>query len=263
MGEWTCFVLFVGLPVQFQKMGIRGVSLCRADVDTRSAGELGGIVIRQNIAAMLTILQSSLPLALVQLFIQGLLSVPQSQLTVNEGDLAKVRPADVLVGAGLPCLADLCTNGKRGYSYARVVYPQAGTNGPVAVPRREGRFGLLRIFRHAPRTECMEFPRGFAEKGLSPEENIRKELSEEMGAAVREVRYLGSVRPDTGLSAGCAQVFLAEVEEAAAQVGHEGIRELVWLTEEELRQDIAAGGIIDGITLSALALSHCEKIRGS
>lgn len=91
-------------------------------------------------------------------------------------------------------LADLCTSGTRSYAYARVVYPQAGTNGAVAVPFRDGKFGLLRIFRHAPRTECLEFPRGFACPGLTPEENIRKELAEEMGAQIKAVRFLGHVR---------------------------------------------------------------------
>ncbi len=156
-------------------------------------------------------------------------------------------------------LADLCTSGTRSYAYARVVYPQAGTNGAVAVPFRDGKFGLLRIFRHAPRTECLEFPRGFACPGLTPEENIRKELAEEMGAQIKAVRFLGHVRADSGLSAGCAQVFLAEVEHAAAQVGHEGIRELIWLTEDELRAQIAGGTITDGFTLSALALYHAAQ----
>ena len=154
-------------------------------------------------------------------------------------------------------LADLCRGGGRDYVYARVAYPQAGTNGAVAIPCQAGKFGLLRIFRHAPRTECLEFPRGFAEPGLTPEENIRKELSEELGARVNQVQRLGRVRADTGLSAGCAQVFLAQVEDAAPQTGHEGIRDLVWLTGEELRAQIAAGAVTDGFTLSALTLLRC------
>lgn len=159
-------------------------------------------------------------------------------------------------------LADLCANKKgRPFSYARVVYPQPGTSGSVAIPRRQGKYGLLRIFRHAPRAECLEFPRGFAEKGLTPEENIRKELAEEMDASVREIQCLGSVRADTGLSSGCAQVFLVEVEEATAQTGHEGIRELIWVTERELREKIAAGEITDGFTLSALTLLSCKENR--
>jgi ADP-ribose pyrophosphatase len=158
-------------------------------------------------------------------------------------------------------LADLCGREGREFSYARVVYPQPGTNGAVAIPRRGETFGLLRLFRHAPRAEGLEFPRGFAEQGLSPEENIRKELREEMGAQVTAVTYLGSVQADTGLSAGCAQVFLAETAEAAAAVGHEGIRELLWLTKEELRQKISAGEITDGFTLSALTL--LQSVQGS
>ena len=159
-------------------------------------------------------------------------------------------------------LADLYRGGAgRLASYARVVYPQPGTNGAVAVPRRGERYGLLRSFRHAPRAECLEFPRGFAEEGLTPEENIRKELDEEMGAEVRQLRYLGDIRADTGLSSGCVQVFLAEVDGGEARVGHEGIRELIWMTEEELRAKIAAGEITDGFTLSALTLLACGEDR--
>lgn len=182
---------------------------------------------------------------------------------MREFSLASGRPMG-LVYDNRPyymVLADLCRNGRgQPFSYARVVYPQPGTNGAVAIPRRGERYGLLRLFRHAPRAECLEFPRGFAEKGLTPEENICKELREEMGAEVRKVRYLGNIRADTGLSGGCAQAFLAEVEEAGAQVGHEGIRDLLWLTEEELREKIAAGEITDGFTLSALTLLRCAGL---
>lgn len=156
-------------------------------------------------------------------------------------------------------LADLCESGGQQYVYGRVVYPRPDTSGTVAIPVHNGRFGLLRIFRHAHRAECLEFPRGYAEPELTPEENIRKELAEEMGAAVGAVRFLGQVRPDTGLSAGCAQVFLAEVTQAGARVGHEGIRALLWLTGEELRRAIAEGAVTDGISLAALTLLACEN----
>lgn len=47
-------------------------------------------------------------------------------------------------------LADLCIreNGEL-YTYARVVYPHK-SNGVVVIPCRNGRFGLLSIFRHPP-----------------------------------------------------------------------------------------------------------------
>ena len=56
-------------------------------------------------------------------------------------------------------------------------------------------------------------------------------------------------------------MFLAEVDGGEARVGHEGIRELIWMTEEELRAKIAAGEITDGFTLSALTLLACGGER--
>ena len=156
-------------------------------------------------------------------------------------------------------VAELCKK-KNGtdFSYARVIYEQP-TNGAVALPYRGGCFGLLRNFRHSCREELLELPRGFAKKGLTPEENIREELYEEMNAEVTGLVKLGTVRADTGLAAGYADVFLAEVASARAQVGHEGIRELVWLEEKELYRLIASGEITDGFTLSALSLYRAWK----
>lgn len=156
-------------------------------------------------------------------------------------------------------VADLCETGDgRAFSYARVIYEQP-TNGAVALPYQGGCFGLLRNFRHTNRMELLELPRGFAKKGLTPEENIREELAEEMNAEVTSLVRLGAVRADTGLAAGYADVFLAEVASADARVGHEGIRELVWLEEKELYRMIAAGEITDGFTLSALSLYRAWK----
>ena len=158
-------------------------------------------------------------------------------------------------------LADVCVGREnRMYTYARVVYPHSGSNGVVVIPRRGERFGLLSIFRHPPRMESGgEFPRGFAED-LSPAENAVKELREEIGVCARaeELVYLGDVRPDTGLSAGRVQVFLAHVEEAAVSPDNgEGIHGLRWVTERELRAQIADGSITDGLTLAAYARYIC------
>lgn len=143
-----------------------------------------------------------------------------------------------------------------GFGYARVLYP-ARTSGCVCIPRRtDGKYGLLRIFRHAPRIVSLEFPRGFNEANLSPEENIKKELSEEMNASAESVKLLGTVRQDTGLCNGAATVYLAVVTDAKAAVGHEGIEKLFWLSRAELFRAIRDGQITDGFTLSSLMLLH-------
>lgn len=168
-----------------------------------------------------------------------------------------------LVYSNLPfysVVADLCGAEGKEFSYARVIYPNP-TNGAVAIPKSGDKFGLLRIFRHIPRTECLEFPRGFATKNLSPQDNIRKELAEEMGAVVEDIRKLGMIRADSGLSAGLADVYLAQVSQANAQIGHEGIRELLWVSEEELHSMIRSGAITDGFTLSALTLLDSSSLQ--
>lgn len=156
-------------------------------------------------------------------------------------------------------VADLCLRGEQEFSYARVIYPNP-TNGSVAVPRMGSKYGLLRMFRHVPRMECLEFPRGFAKQNHTPTENIKEELWEEMQAWVEDMEYLGRVRADTGLSAGYAEVFLAEVSHAEANVGHEGIRELIWLEEKELNAAIVRGEITDSFTLSALTLLRSREM---
>lgn len=162
-------------------------------------------------------------------------------------------------------LADLCVGeGGRLYTYARVIYPHSDSNGVVVIPRMGERFGLLSIFRHPPRAESGgEFPRGFAED-LTPAENAAKELREEIGARVapEELEYLGDIQSDTGLSAGRVQVFLARVEAAAVPADNgEGIHGLRWVTEEELRAEIAGGTITDGLTLAAFAQYLCRPER--
>lgn len=157
-------------------------------------------------------------------------------------------------------LADLCTSAKGFYSYGRVVYC-GPTNGSVALVRRRDRetFGLLRVFRHGCRAMSLEIPRGFHElPGLTPEENVRRELSQELGIPPEtcQVTRLGQVRADAGLSGGAATVFLADIDENTKIVPGtgEGIQCFEWYSEAELRQAIWEGRITDGFTLSAYAL---------
>lgn len=60
------------------------------------------------------------------------------------------------------------------YPYERVL-PTAG-DGIVIVARKRGKFILLKQYRHALRKAQYGFPRGYAEPGASPFENVRREL---------------------------------------------------------------------------------------
>lgn len=158
---------------------------------------------------------------------------------------------------------DLCVRSDGAlYPYARVIYPYRDSNGVVVIPCRDGRFGLLSIFRHPPRKESGgEFPRGFAE-GLSPAENGVKELREELGVQLSpdQLEYLGEIQPDSGLSAGTVQVFCAHISETAIPADNgEGIHGIRWVTPQEMAQEVADGTITDGITLAAYLKYLCRN----
>ena len=149
-------------------------------------------------------------------------------------------------------------SGKR-FAYERVVPTQK--NGIVCMPVYDGKFLLLRQYRHSLRERQWGFPRGFGEQGLSAEENLRKEVQEEIVAEVLRVALLGYVAPDSGLLSSKVSVFCCEITEPALMMGYEGIDSLCLLSKEELAQKIRDGEITDGFTLSAFALYTAHPVE--
>lgn len=130
---------------------------------------------------------------------------------------------------------------------------RAGVQSASDIPR----YILLDQFRHAGRQMELAFPRGFGEPGLSSEENLKKELWEELHMDVTGCRFLGSVSGDSGISSAKADVYLAFVQPPSIQKKqppHEGIRERLFLTKEQMQSYIRNGHIQDGFTLSAWCL---------
>lgn len=140
------------------------------------------------------------------------------------------------------------------FTYERLL-PAVPRGAVVAVPVFDGKFVLLRQFRHALREEILCFPRGFGEAGIKPEENLKKELLEEIGAEkVENVRFLGEIAGDSGALGTKAKVFACNISEPKFKPGYEGISAVELVSEEELKSLISAGGITDGFTLAAYAL---------
>lgn len=139
------------------------------------------------------------------------------------------------------------------YAFERVL-PTAG-NGVVIVAWKAGKFILLKQYRHALRAEQYCFPRGHAEPGATPAENIRRELAEELHATVAHTpQSLGFLEPDSGLTSRRIEVFLAELDDYQANIGHEGILEVREVSPEELESMIEDGTVSDGYTIGALEL---------
>ncbi len=124
-------------------------------------------------------------------------------------------------------------------------------NGAAALPVLDGRIVLIRHFRHAPRRWMWEIPRGGIEPGASPEECVRQELAEEIGAVARRVEKLGFLLGSSNLYASGAHLFYAELESIGAPQVGEGIGAIHPVSITEFERMVTSGEIEDSFTLGA------------
>lgn len=171
----------------------------------------------------------------------------------NVGEVLNNMPYWILV-------SDAVQTGGKTVTYPRLVYPQE-TNGAVMIARRpDGKIALLRIFRHGPRALSLELPRGGRKAGETTAQTALREVEEEIGLKPEKLKSLGKISPDTSTVSGNAEAFQCDIPDGAhIKRNYEQIQELCFLTEDELRAEIARGGITDGYTLSAMCLFWSKK----
>lgn len=148
------------------------------------------------------------------------------------------------------------------FPYERI-YPATGKPGVVMAVKYQGKYILLKQYRHALRQDQYSFPRGFSEKSdQSFEDAAVRELEEELNAVIKgEPQYLGNLVSDSGLTGNYTHVYLVEIASYTPVFHHEGIQEILEVTEEELAEMIQKQLINDGFTLGALALLHAANIE--
>jgi ADP-ribose pyrophosphatase len=74
----------------------------------------------------------------------------------------------------------------------------------------DGRFALVRQYRHAIGRETLEFPAGRLDPGEAPLDCARRELAEETGYRTGQLRHLFSTHPAPGYTDELLHVFLAQ-----------------------------------------------------
>ena len=152
-------------------------------------------------------------------------------------------------------VVDPIEGGRNGfYPYERIL-PSSGTNGVVMIAEHDGRYIVLKQYRHALRKEQLAFPRGFAEPDETPEASVIRELREELNAVIASPPvFVGTLAPDSGLSGVAAQVYRVEVEDYDVAAGHEGILEAVEIPSDRFGDWIRRGNTDDGFTMGAYSL---------
>lgn len=133
-----------------------------------------------------------------------------------------------------------------------------GRGAVMCIPRTEdGRYLLIRIYRHPMKRYTWEFVAGLIDGDESPERAAAREVEEETGVRPVSVRVYPPYVPISGFVGDQFHIALAtipdvNIEDLALQ-SEEGIVEAQFASSEDLRQMVRRGEIEDGITLVALA----------
>ncbi len=145
-----------------------------------------------------------------------------------------------------------------------VVRPIARHPGAIALVAldEEGRWLLVRQYRHAATRWLLEIPAGTLEAGEAPEVTAARELREETGFAAARLERLGGTWMAPGFCTEYITYFLATGlrEDPLPHDDDEEFAPIERLTVEELHAAVRAGAIEDAKTLAALQLM---ALRGS
>ena len=136
------------------------------------------------------------------------------------------------------------------------------TPGSVAVIPvfADGRLLLLNQYRYLNQRECIEFPGGGVQAGMSAEETARLELKQEAGIIATTITWIGAFNPMNGATDELCNVFVAEgLDEGPAEPEATEEFEPLVVTRDELEHLIRNGTIWDGMTLASFSMYRATR----
>lgn len=130
-----------------------------------------------------------------------------------------------------------------------------GTN-VVIMAMQDKKILLLKHFRHETRNWHWEFPRGFGEPGLSPEQSVMDELKEETNLLPQKLIKIGKITDVDGETI----FYFAELEngEPSKPTG-EAIQHIELIKLDELENWIFTGKITDWFTIMAFMMYKNQR----
>ena len=136
--------------------------------------------------------------------------------------------------------------------------------GVVILPVRDGKVGLIRVFRYPLGKWSWEAVKGHAEPGEDARDVAARELLEESGFSVAADKFidLGAIAPESGVIESHPRFFMVvPMEKAERAITPEmGHGELVFYTPAEIDDLIDRGKIEDASTV-VLLLKHVHMLE--
>lgn len=115
--------------------------------------------------------------------------------------------------------------------------------------------GVLLLWRHRFITDTWgwEIPAGRVDEGETPEQAAARETLEETGWRPGALRHLVTYHPHNGTSDATFHVHLAvEATHVGAPTDPDEAERIEWLSWDEVRAEIRAGRVRDGLSLTGL-----------
>lgn len=127
----------------------------------------------------------------------------------------------------------------------------------IVLPFEGNELLLVRQYRYPIDAWTLELPQGAVEDGEAPFAAAARELGEEAGCSVHELKHIGRLYEAAGFATHHAEVFLGDVshhrhvEGTGAEAGISA-RFYPW---SELRRMIVDGRMVDAPTLAAISMA--------
>lgn len=131
------------------------------------------------------------------------------------------------------------------------------------IPERNGKFLMVKQWRHGNKKLSIEFPGGVIDEGESPEEAAKRELEEETGFRANKLIKLGSVNPNPALFSNNFHVYLAEdlTETGVQHLDHDEHINYFEMNKEEVFECVGNEQFQHGLMASALCLYLTKDYR--
>lgn len=126
----------------------------------------------------------------------------------------------------------------------------------ITIPEKDGKFLMVKQWRHGEKALSVEFPGGVIDAGEEPEVAAARELLEETGCKAGRLTKLGKVNPNPALFSNHVHVFLAEdlIPTGKQNLDEDEMINCMELSKKEVMEGMGTEGFPHGLMAMALCL---------
>ena len=133
----------------------------------------------------------------------------------------------------------------------------------ITIPEKDGKFLMVKQWRHGEKALSVEFPGGVIDEGEEAEKAAARELLEETGCKAGKLIKLGKVNPNPALFSNHVHVFLAQdlISTGSQNLDDDEMINCMELSREEVLEGMGTQDFPHG--LMAMAMCLYLKYKGS